>query len=260
MTGVPPSLARWASDRRVAWAFLAVAVLLAVAVVGLQQRAWTPAYTDYGQEGDRYTFPLNGRIGEQDGVSFYWARCGHNGFCGPIAFRGDPPWGADHVVLRVPSRDPAASTVALPQPIEADCSWRGDCPDGNTTTVTLTQAWGPYAQAPVRWQQAAAGAALALLAASVANVLRGLPQAVRAGLGTAAGALLGAGLALDFLGIYIFLFLLVAPALLVAGVLALLGRKWPVVAGLPTAILWALAGWLVQSWLFVDWFPGPPTM
>lgn len=248
---------RVASDRRVAWGILVVALLLGGVVLRLQQGAWEPAYTDYGQEGERYTFPLNGKIAEVDGVHIYWARCGHNELCGPIAFRG-PAWGLSHVVLKVPSRDPAASTTLLPEPLPADCGWRGDCPDANTTTTTVTHAWGPYEQAPVRLQQAAVALVLMALAFAVANLARGPAEGVRAFAAMGAGALLAAGLPLDGTGLFIFIVLLVLPTLLAAFVFSVLARRWPLAGRLSSVLLWAILAWLVQTTLFISWFPGPP--
>lgn len=249
----------WASDRRVAWALLGGAVVLLVASVGLQQGRWEPAYTDYGQEGDRYTFPLNGKLERQGDVHVYWARCGHNEACGPIAFHGRPPLGLDHVVLLVPSRDPKDSTLALEQPQQADCSWRGECPDTNTTTVLVTHAWGPYGQAPVRAQQALTGLSLMLVLGALANLLRGPSGGARAVLATGAGVVLAAGMPLDGTGLFIVTIFLAIPGLVVAGGLALAGRKWPLLGRISVTLLWALLGWLVQTFLFLSWFPGPPT-
>lgn len=248
-----------ASDRRVAWAAFATALLLATVVLAVHKHHWTPAYTDYGQVGERYTFPLNGKIAEEDGVSYYWARCGHNHYCGPIAFRGDPPLGLDHVVLKVPSRDPEARQIALPEPVEAECSWRGDCPDFQTRTVNVTTAWGPYEQAPVRVEQAVVGFALAAAGATAANLRRGPYAGARAFLATTAGVLLAAGLPVDGTFLWVLGFLGFIPTLLLAGLLSALSRRWPAAGRLSVALLWAAAGWLGQSLLFLAWFPGPPT-
>jgi hypothetical protein len=259
MPGTLDDVVRRLQDPRVAWACLAVAVVLAGVVLAVH-RGLTPAYTDYGQEGDTYTFPLNDKLGEEDGVTFYWARCGHNEFCSPIAIRGDPPAGASHVILKVPSRDPAAATTPLPEPVEAECGWRGDCVDQNATTTTVAQAWGPYKQVPLRWWQAAVGVTVALLLAAAANVVRGPAAAARCLLAVAAGVLAAAAMSLDGMILFLLGAVVVVLVAILSGTLAMLRRVWPPAARLAVALLWALLGWVLQSALFVDWFPGPPTM